>query len=104
MNYASSTAELVSTLRDIEELLVQQGELVWAKRIRQTRYSVEDVGESSASYVMAMFRSGMGTFDDLVLHKDGRWLTDENDQLHALKGRAWALAVAMRDGNSEPSA
>jgi hypothetical protein len=39
---------------------------------------------------------GMGSLNDLVLHRDGQWLTTENDQLVALRSKAWELADRLR--------
>ncbi|MCM2468675.1 DUF6966 domain-containing protein [Agrobacterium vitis] len=96
MELHPDVAEFLHALRDLEHFLADHGEMSWANSIRQAANSV---GNSDA-YGLLKFSSlfgGMGSLNDLVLHKDGRMLTEENDRLSSLRDRAGRLATRLKN-------
>lgn len=82
-------------MRELEQFLEQHGEDSWSARVGRAADSVS----RSDSYGLERFLSffgGMGSLDDLVLHRDGTWLTTENDRFDALRSKAWALAKRLK--------
>lgn len=68
----------------------------WAGHVRR---AADEVAKSDAHGVqrfLALF-GGMGSLNDVVLHRDGKPLPVENDQLANLRSKAWVLAHNLRD-------
>jgi len=86
---------LLDAMRKLERFLVQHGEDFWSAQLRQ---AADWIAKSDA-YGLERFRKlfgGMGSLNDLVLHRDGQLLTTENDRLAALRSQAWNLADQLR--------
>ncbi|MDU4094948.1 MAG: hypothetical protein E7H57_17000 [Pantoea sp.] len=72
------------TVSDITYILSSNDEYSWAK-------TFEDLGSQlDADYTLSLralkaLYGGMGSFNDLVLHKDGMPLLYENRELHKLR-------------------
>ena len=69
----------------IQKLLTEVGELNWAKCFENFISELE-LSEDHSTYrkIIAIY-GGMGSFNDLILYKDGVLCQKENDTLHALK-------------------
>ncbi|WP_429930523.1 DUF6966 domain-containing protein [Agrobacterium vitis] len=96
MELHPDVAEFLHALRDLEHFLADHGEMSWANSIRHAANSVEN----SDAYGLLKFSSlfgGMGSLNDLVLQKDGRMLTEENDRLSSLRDRAGRLAARLKN-------
>ncbi|HWA61161.1 MAG TPA: hypothetical protein VG939_07290 [Caulobacteraceae bacterium] len=85
---------LLAAMRALEQRLAGHADF-WADHVRR---AADEVAKSDAHGVqrfLGLF-GGMGSLNDLVLHHDGKPLHAENDQLDALRARAWELADALR--------
>jgi hypothetical protein len=85
---------LLAAMRALEQRLVGYADF-WADHVRR---AADDVAKSDAHGVrrfLGLF-AGAGSLNDLVLHREGKPLQGENDQLDVLRARAWELAYAMR--------
>ncbi len=68
----------------------------WASRIANCAAWIEQSDYYGIERYFGLF-GGMGSLNDLVLHRNGHWLTTENDELQALLARASKMANALRD-------
>lgn len=94
MQLHPDVARLANLLREIEQLLATHGAAQWATSISRFRDSVEKSDAWGLHAFLGVF-GGMGSLNDLVLHRDGEWLTTESDQLQALLTEAWSLASRL---------
>ena len=86
--------ELLDAMRELETFLQHHDEPFWATNIGRCA----DQLSNSDAYGLERFLSmlgGMGSLNDLILHRDGKWLVVENDQLDALRTKAGGLASAL---------
>ena len=85
---------LLRTMRALEQRLAGHDDF-WADHVRR---AADEVATSDAHGVQRFLRlfGGMGSLNDLVLHQYGNPLHAENDQLDALRTRAWEQAYALR--------
>jgi hypothetical protein len=67
----------------------------WAIMVGRCRLAVERSDAWGLHGFMAM-GSGMGTLNDVVLHRNGKMLTTENDQLHEMLGEAWTMGKKLQ--------
>ena len=67
----------------------------WAGQVQR---AADEVSNSDAHGLQRFlgFFGGTGSLNDLVLHRDGRPLTVENDELADLRSKAWSLADSLR--------
>ena len=82
-------------MRKLESLLEQNGEDFWSGRVSQAA----DTAARSDAYSLTRFLDlfgGMGSLDDLVLHKSGQPLETENKRLDTLRSNAWNLADRLK--------
>ena len=85
---------LLVAMRALEQCLAGRSD-AWADHVRR---AADEVAQSDAHGVqrfLGLF-GGMGSLNDLVLHRDGKPLAAENDELRRLRTRAWELAHALR--------
>lgn len=95
MNLDPDVLALLEALRELEQFLRRQDEEFWSARVARAA----DCVARSDAYGLEQFLSlfgGMGSLSDLVLHRDGKFLTMENNQLDALRSKAWTLADRLR--------
>jgi hypothetical protein len=76
--------EIKKTVIHIIEILASNDEFSWAKAFEKLCSNIDIDYESSLHSLKGMY-GGMGSFNDLVLHKDGIPLINENDELDALR-------------------
>lgn len=82
-----SSSEIVKIIDKIIPLLVYSEEKFWLsyfQNLRDCSLAKQDELELCRS-VLSAFQGGMGSLNDLVLHKDGVPLVDENNKLDSLK-------------------
>lgn len=74
--------KIILLLEECIQLLSENDEKRWAEvLIRLKRHYIEnDNNEETLSLIRKLF-GGAGTFNDVVLHKDGKPLIEENNQL-----------------------
>ena len=86
---------LLNAMRDLQRHLEQNDELFWSAHVEKAADEVARSDAYGVSRFLGLF-GGMGSLNDLVLHADGTPLHSENDQLDALRSRAWELAWLLR--------
>lgn len=77
MKYEDEIREALSALAD---LLAEAGETTWATAFEGLRNEFEIDPEMVISKIHAIY-GGMGSFNDIVLHKNGTPLYEENSLL-----------------------
>ena len=80
--------EIRKTLLDIVQIFSSNDEYSWAKKFEKLDSGLDDDYVSSLRTMEALY-GGMGSFNDVVLHKDGVALVMENDQLDALRHKLY---------------
>jgi hypothetical protein len=83
-----------NVLHEIEALLSEHGEVHWAEKITRCLSRVER-SDAFGLHRFLSFFGGMGSLNDILLHRNGTLLTSENEQLHRLLGRAWELGSRL---------
>jgi hypothetical protein len=81
-------------LHEIKAMLSEHGEVHWAEQITGCLSSVEQSDAFGLRRFLSFF-GGMGSLNDILLHRNGTLLTSENEQLHGLLGRAWELGSRL---------
>ena len=92
-----------ATVRDaLETHLRMCDEPHWAAQVGRCAAWVECSDYYGVEHFLRLL-GGMGSLNDVVLHREGRWLEAENDELQVLLARAYRLAGALRREPREPS-
>ncbi|MEZ6878826.1 hypothetical protein [Enterobacter sp. KBR-315C3_2022] len=76
--------EIKQTVTEIAIVLSSNDETSWAKAFEKLGYEL-DIDYESSIYSLKRFYGGMGSFNDIVLHKNGMPLIRENDELENLR-------------------
>ena len=76
--------EIKKSVIEITRLLSSNDEMLWAKAFEKLGSKLDSDYESSI-YSLKGFYGGMGSFNDVVLHKNGMPLIRENDELDNLR-------------------
>lgn len=76
--------EIKKTVIDIANVLSSNDEDSWAKTFEKLSSELDFDCESSIFSLRKLY-GGMGSFNDIVLHKDGIPLIRENDELDELR-------------------
>ncbi|MBI1374355.1 MAG: hypothetical protein GC159_16685 [Phycisphaera sp.] len=77
-------ADVIELLTQLASLLEEHGETAWAARVEHCIHEYTFSTSAGRSAVSRMY-GGMGSLSDLVLHKNGAPLNDENDHFDALR-------------------
>lgn len=85
---------LLNAMRALEAFLKVHNEF-WATNVERAANEVARSDAHGLARFLSLF-GGMGSLNDLVLHRDGIPLGYENDKLEALVTRAWHLAEGLR--------
>jgi hypothetical protein len=80
--------EIKKTLTNIISILRSNNENAWAKTF-ETLGSELDVDCEASIFALKKVYGGMGSFNDIVLHKNGQPLRKENDELEDLSHRLY---------------
>jgi hypothetical protein len=67
----------------------------WADQVRKAADEVSNSDAHGVQRFLGLF-GGMGSLNDLVLQRDDRPLSVENDKLDDLRSKAWSLADNLR--------
>jgi hypothetical protein len=80
-------AQIQSLIEDLIRLLRNNDELSWADIFRSVLYKLHNTRDKVEVIreIIGLYKGGMGSFSDLVLHKNKKMLVDENDKLAELK-------------------
>ena len=76
--------EIKKTATNIIKILSSNDEDAWAKTFNKLTIEL-DVDYESSIYSLKKLYGGMGSFNDIVLHKNGIPLIQENDKLEGLR-------------------
>ncbi|MFK0369039.1 DUF6966 domain-containing protein [Enterobacter sichuanensis] len=80
--------EIKKTVIDIITILSSNDEDSWAKIFEKLGFEL-DVDYESSIYSLKKLYGGMGSFNDLVLHKNGTPLLRDNDELEDLRHKLY---------------
>lgn len=86
---------LLDAMRELEQFLKQQDEGFWSAYVARAAALVSRSDAYGLERILGAY-GGMGSLNDLVLHRSGESLTTENDQLDALRAKVWNLAHRLR--------
>ncbi|XTZ39054.1 DUF6966 domain-containing protein [Salmonella enterica] len=82
--------EIKDIMSDIIEILSKNNEECWAEIFNSHLIQIENDDEEGRYNVKKLY-GGMGSFNDVVLHKDGLPVKDENEKLDALRKKLYYL-------------
>ncbi len=82
-----------ATLLRIEELLRIGGSHEWASGLEALRGEIANEPGSGPGKVLSLY-GGMGSFNDIVLYRDGVLLVSENEALDKLRSELYELCSA----------
>lgn len=85
---------LLAAMTDLEEFLGRHDKF-WADHVRRAADEVAKSDAHGLKRFLGLF-GGMGSLNDLVLCHKGKPLQGENDELDALRAKAWGLASRLR--------
>ena len=84
-------------VQEVELVLIRMAELLrlgssgnWGDALEKHRSALSEDPTATASSILRMF-GGMGSLNDVVLHKDGQRMVNENCELAALRSRLYDL-------------
>jgi hypothetical protein len=100
MELHPEVSTLLAAMRELEQALDGRAN-VWAERVRK---AADEVAASDAHGLQRFlgFFGGMGSLNDLILHRDGEALVADNDRLDAARKHAWRLASDLRRETDKP--
>lgn len=90
----TSVDELLNALADAAGLLKANGEQGWADIMEESSRRVAQDSVAGAGDVKSLF-GGAGSLNDLILHRNGMPLVQENDELEALRARIYAQTRSL---------
>lgn len=82
--------EIKTTVVSIIYILSHNDATAWAKIFEELNVELENDYEAALSSLRSVF-GGAGSFTDFVLHKNKVPLTQENNELYALKNKLYNL-------------
>lgn len=77
-----------SALKEMASLLANAGDLSWSQRLDQQAVNILQYGPEESRNILSLY-GGMGSLSDVVLHKDGDWLVEENIRFDALRSELY---------------
>lgn len=86
-------------LKSILEILKQNKEHFWCKKIDnlyKKSLTIQDIEKAHFISNIEHLYGGMGSFSDLVLHRNGTPLIQENAQLDSLKNDLYSECIKIR--------
>lgn len=97
----SESDNIVALLRRVASFLSAHGDSQWARGFERFANEVPLDLESTKAKVRGCY-GGMGSFNDLVLHKERVPLKDENTELDEMRNELWELCQsrAKPDGGA----
>lgn len=92
---APDVQALLNAMRELESLLEQNGEDFWSIKVKRAADTVARSDPYGLTQFLGLF-GGMGSLNDLVLHKGGQPLEAENERLDTLLSHVWGLADQLK--------
>ncbi len=83
--------EVKTMLSEIHELLISSGEKQWAGAFAYFINRIQGQGIDAIKREILAIYAGMGSFNDLVLYKNGTVLRMETMRLHELRQELFSL-------------
>lgn len=87
----------MKNIKKIETVLKRMAELLrigarndWANALEKFRGEISNDPSDASAGILSMY-GGMGSLNDLVLHRGGRPLVEENDEFDALRSELYRL-------------
>lgn len=90
-------------VKDLISLLAGNDEANWASFFKQQQHKFFDINTrtSAIENILNCYKGGMGSFSDLVLHKNCEMLIEENDQLAELKNKLYNECLKLQKNNEQ---
>jgi hypothetical protein len=84
-------------LKELNDLLISTNELAWANRVLafENKLQVSREEWKQLAREGLNFFGGMGSLNDIVLHKNGIPLLEENDKLDILRNEIYSELVEI---------
>lgn len=94
-----SKSQMISVINKITPLLEFSEEEFW---LSYFKHVLEELNKGQdekriCDSILKAFQGGMGSLNDLVLHKDGKPLIEENNRLDALKDQLFDICMAIKE-------
>ena len=99
-----NSEQIIHTLmKDLINLLASNDEDNWASFFKQQQHKFFDLDSrtSAIEKILNCYKGGMGSFSDLVLHKNCEMLIEENDQLAELKNRLYNECLKLQKNDKQ---
>lgn len=94
--------EIKTVIQEIIHLLLVHNEKMWADQFACLQEKLEGDYRETLGLLATMF-GGAGTFNDVILHKDGWPLKEENQALVALKSKLYKLVKEASEDDASAS-
>ncbi|WP_094778002.1 DUF6966 domain-containing protein [Paraburkholderia ribeironis] len=97
MNLLQAASSGIDTFNEIRDVLIRMSELLQSSGLRDWARMLTQIAERSDEGYPAIrpeirrMYGGMGSLNDIVLHRDGKVLKYENNEFDALRERLYAL-------------
>lgn len=97
-----SKSQMIVAINKITSLLQSSEEKFWRSYFNHVLEELNRGQDEKrlCDSILRTFQGGMGSLNDLVLHKDGKPLVEENNQLDALKDQLFDICMAVKDRRS----
>lgn len=94
-----SKSQIITVINKIIYLLQFSEEKFWLSYFNHVLEEFDEGQDEKClcSLILKVFQGGMGSLNDLVLHKDGKPLIKENNQLDALKDQLFDICMDLKD-------
>jgi hypothetical protein len=81
---ANGNDKIIRLLENIISITAENDEVAWSKFLQRAlnNFMASTDKKEGAAPIIRTITGGAGSLGDLVLHKDGKPLIDENDLLH----------------------
>lgn len=89
--------KIEASLSRIVDLLIFGENYEWARALKRFENEIENTPDATSSKILSIF-GGMGSFNDIVLYKNGQPLIPENNELFELRSILYDLCRESRNG------
>lgn len=87
----------MTNIQNAETVLTRMAELLrlserndWANALEKFRREIANAPSTTAASILAMY-GGMGSLNDIILYRNGKLLTAENNEFNALSSKLYQL-------------
>ena len=82
--------EIKKIVKDVIKILLDNGEISWARYFERCLRQLDNEYHEGVYNIRSSY-GGMGSFNDLVLHNQGRPLKKENEMLNDLREKLYKI-------------